>query len=73
MQLEHNRTVNFERMAQVASTGLQPQLDAHPDATLAEHCLMWETTKADAGQFCHDESCDPPDELDPEEKNVTCE
>ncbi len=26
-------------------TGLQSQLDAYPDATLAEHCQMWETTR----------------------------
>ena len=26
-------------------TGLQPQLDAHPDATLEEHCQIWETTQ----------------------------
>ena len=26
-------------------TGLQPQLDAYPDATLAEHCQLWETTQ----------------------------
>jgi len=25
--------------------GLQPQLDAYPDATLAEHCQIWETTQ----------------------------
>lgn len=25
--------------------GLQSQLNAHPDATLAEHCQMWETTQ----------------------------
>src|SRR5258708_10072166 len=25
--------------------GLQSQLDAYPDATLAEHCQMWETTQ----------------------------
>src|SRR6266852_9384914 len=25
--------------------GLQPQLDAYPDATLAEHCQLWETTQ----------------------------
>lgn len=24
--------------------GLQPQLDAHPDATLTEHCQIQETT-----------------------------
>lgn len=24
--------------------GLQPQLDAYPDATLAEHCQFWKTT-----------------------------
>ncbi|MBO0778585.1 MAG: IS630 family transposase [Ktedonobacteraceae bacterium] len=26
--------------------GLQPQLDAHPDATLAEHCQIWESTQS---------------------------
>lgn len=26
------------------AAGLQSQLDAHPDATLAEHCQMWEAT-----------------------------
>lgn len=26
-------------------TGLQPQLDAHPDATSEEHCQIWETTQ----------------------------
>jgi transposase len=26
--------------------GLQPQLDAYPDATLAEHCQLWETTQS---------------------------
>ncbi|GHO58522.1 IS630 family transposase [Ktedonobacter robiniae] len=25
--------------------GLQPQLDAHPDVTLKEHCQIWETTQ----------------------------
>jgi transposase len=25
--------------------GLQPQLNAHPDATLAEHCQLWEATQ----------------------------
>ncbi len=25
--------------------GLQPQLDAYPDATLAEHCHIWESTQ----------------------------
>jgi transposase len=25
--------------------GLQPQLDAYPDATLVEHCHIWETTQ----------------------------
>src|SRR6266699_6192817 len=25
--------------------GLQPQLDAYPDATLEEHCQIWETTQ----------------------------
>jgi transposase len=42
--------------------GLQPQLDAYPDATLEEHCQIWETTLPDLGndprsacQFCDDE------------------
>ncbi|HEY4386504.1 MAG TPA: IS630 transposase-related protein [Ktedonobacteraceae bacterium] len=26
--------------------GLQPQLDAHPDATLAEHCHIWKSTQS---------------------------
>jgi transposase len=26
--------------------GLQPQLNAHPDATLAEHCHMWEVAQS---------------------------
>ena len=26
--------------------GLQPQLDTYPDATLAEHCQIWETTQS---------------------------
>src|SRR6266849_3773149 len=25
--------------------GLQPQLDAYPDATLAEHCQLWESSQ----------------------------
>jgi transposase len=29
----------------VLQAGLQPQLEAYPDATLAEHCHYWETTQ----------------------------
>ena len=29
--------------------GLQPQLDAYPDATLAEHCQIWESTQGIQG------------------------
>src|SRR5258708_15751110 len=29
----------------VLQAGLQSQLEAHPDATLAEHCRLWETTQ----------------------------
>jgi hypothetical protein len=39
--------------------GLLSQLEAYPDATLAEHCQHWETSKARPGQFRDDESCDP--------------
>ena len=53
--------------------GLPSQLDAYPAATLAEHCQIWETTKASAGQLCDDEPCDPTPGLDPQEKDVTCE
>src|SRR6266567_4486672 len=44
--------------------GLLSQLDTYPDATLAEHCQIWETTEASVGQFCYDEPCDPTSELD---------
>src|SRR5258708_18351901 len=29
----------------VLQAGLQSQLDAYPDATLAEHCQLWATTQ----------------------------
>ncbi len=48
----------------VLQAGLLSQLDAYPDATLAAHCQIWETTEASAGQFCYDEPCDPTSELD---------
>jgi transposase len=35
--------------------GLLSQLDAYPDATLAEHCRIWKNTEAGAGQFYDDE------------------
>ena len=53
--------------------GLQPQLEAYPDATLAEHCHNWETTKARPGQLRYDEPCNPTLGLDPKEKDVTRE
>ena len=39
--------------------GLHPQLEAYPDATLAEQCHYWETTKARPGQLRYDEPCNP--------------
>jgi transposase len=50
--------------------GLLSQLDAYPDATLAEHCRIWKNTEAGAGQFYDDEPCDPTPELDAQEKDV---
>jgi transposase len=32
------------RKAAALRAGLLPQLEAHPDATLAEHCALWEAT-----------------------------
>lgn len=51
--------------------GLLPQLDAHPDATLIEHCQFWETTYGNKAQFRDHESCDQAPELDQEEKDDT--
>jgi transposase len=53
--------------------GLKPQLEAHPDATLAELCQLWETTQgiqvSTATMSCAIQRLD----WTRSEKDVTCE
>src|SRR5258708_28167094 len=49
--------------------GLQPQLDAYPDATRGSNIASLGNDPRSAGQFRDDEPCDPTPELDTQEKD----
>ncbi len=50
--------------------GLQAQLEAFTDATLAQHCQYWEQRKPHAGEPVEHESCHPKTERDTKKKTL---